>query len=118
MKKIILKKLLTWTALAALLMIGGPFLALQFAGWNAMGVCFLLFFAANPLFSAVCGAVAGANTRKLWALPLITAVLFLVGVWLFFEMGEPAFFIYFAGYLLIGALAMLISAVLKKRNNL
>ena len=110
-----MKKFITWSMLAALLMIGGPWVALQFPGYDAMGVCFILFFALNPLFSAVCGAFAGRNVRLLWALPIVTAGLFVVGVWIFFEMGEPAFLIYCAGYLLIGAVAMLISALIKRR---
>ena len=113
-----MKKLLTWTALAALLMIGGPFLALKLTGWNAMGACFLLFFAVDPLFSAACGAFAGTNIKKLWMLPVITAGLFLAGVWMLFDMGEPAFLLYFGGYLLIGVLAMVISAFVKKRKTL
>ena len=110
-----MKKFAIWTLLAALLMIGGPWVALQFPGYDAMGVCFILFFAVNPLFSAVCGAFAGRNVRRFWMLPIITSGLFVVGVWIFFEMGEPAFLIYGAGYLLIGAVAMVIFSLFKGR---
>ena len=80
-----------------------------------MAVCFILFFAVNPLFSAVCGAFAGKNIRQLWALPIITAGSFLAGVWLFFEMGEPAFLLYGGCYLMIGMITMLISAFMNKQ---
>ena len=110
-----MKPFMTWTILAMLLMIGCPWLAVEFAGSAGMAVCFILFFAVNPLFSVVCGAFAGKNIRQLWALPIITAGSFLAGVWLFFEMGEPAFLLYGGCYLLIGMIAMLISAFMNQR---
>ena len=112
-----MKKLLTWTLLAIFLMIGCPWLAVEFAGSAGMAVCFILFFAVNPLFSAVCGVFAGRNIKQLWSLPIITAVLFLAGVWLFFEMGEPAFLLYCGCYLIIGMIAMLISNFVSKRKQ-
>ena len=111
-----MKKIITWTIMASVLMIGFPWLAVTFAGSAGMAICFLLFFAINPVFSAACGAFAGKNVKQRWSLPVITAVLFLVGVWVFFEMGEPAFLRYAAYYLVIGIGAMLISAWIKKRK--
>ena len=110
-----MKPFMTWTILAILLMIGCPWLAVEFAGSAGMAVCFILFFAVNPLFSVVCGAFAGKNIRQLWTLPIITAGSFLAGVWLFFEMGEPAFLLYGGCYLMIGMIAMLISAFMNRR---
>ena len=110
-----MKPFMTWTILAMLLMIGCPWLAVEFAGSAGMAVCFILFFAVNPLFSVVCGAFAGKNIRQLWTLPMITAGSFLAGVWLFFEMGEPAFLLYGGCYLMIGMIAMLISAFMNKQ---
>ena len=110
-----MKKFITWSILSAFLMIGGPWVALQFPGLDAMGVCFLLFFAINPLFSAVCGAFAGRNISRSWLLPVVVAGLFVAGVWIFLDMGELDFLIYGAGYLLIGSVAMLISALIKRR---
>lgn len=112
-----MKKLIAWTAAAIFLMIGCPWLAAEFAGSAGMAICFILFFAVNPLFSAVCGLSAGRNLRTLWALPFITAALFLAGVWAFFEMAEPAFLLYCGGYLVIGIAAMLLSALVSKRKG-
>ena len=39
-----MKRIIFWTLAAALLMIGGPYFALKFPGWDAMAVFFLLFF--------------------------------------------------------------------------
>ena len=112
-----MKKFLFWTALAVVLMIGFPWLAVTFAGDAGMAICFILFFAINPVFSAVCGVFAGREVRLLWPLPIITATLFLAGVWIFFDMGEPAFLIYCGGYLIIGGLATLISALIKSSKQ-
>ena len=44
------------------------------------------------------------------------AGLFLAGVWIFFEMGETAFLLYGGCYLIIGIVAMLISAFINKKK--
>lgn len=111
-----MKKLLIWTICAMFLMLGCPWLAVKFAGSAGMAVCFILFFAINPLFSAVCGVFAGKNVKQLWTLPIITAGLFLTGTWLFFEIAEIAFLLYGGCYLIIGIIAMLISYSLHKRK--
>lgn len=109
-----MKKLITWPVSALILMIVFPWLSVEFAGSAGMAVCFILFFVINPLFSAVCGVFAGKNIKQLWALPIITAALFLAGVWMFFEMGEAAFLLYCSCYLIIGVIAMLISTYVNK----
>ena len=110
-----MKKTAVWIALAVLLMVGCPWLAVTFAGSAGMAVCFMLFFAVNPLFCLLCGVFAGRDIRRRWALPLVPAGLFLAGAWLFFDMGEPAFLLYCGCYLTIGAAAMLISAFVSKK---
>ena len=109
-----MKKIIVWTALASILMLGCPLLAVTYAGDAGMAICFLLFFAINPLFCVVCGAFAGREIKRLWTLPFMSAALFLAGVWLFFEMAEPAFLLYFVCYLIIGVAAMFISRLLNK----
>ena len=111
-----MKKEFGWAVAAAVLMIGCPWMAVAFAGDAGMAVCFLLFYAINPLFSALCGWAAGRDVRRLWFLPALTAVLFLLGVWIFFELGEPLFLLYGGAYLAIGFAAMLLRALLKKKK--
>ena len=112
-----MKKLLFWAVAVLVLMVGGPWVAVTFAGDAGMAVCFLLFFAVDPCFCAVAGAFAGQDIRRLWALPLTAPAAFLTGSWLFFEMGEPAFLMYAGIYLLIGSVAMGISALIKARKT-
>ncbi len=81
-----------------------------------MAACFILFFAMNPIYAIISGIKAGRDIRTLWALPIFTAVFFLAGTWLFFDMGETAFILYASIYLALGMAAMLISALMKKRQ--
>ena len=111
-----MKKLIGWTLLAIILMLGCPWLAVTFAGSSGMAVCFILFFAVNPVFSAVCGVFSGRKLRQRWPLPFLAAGLFVAGGCLFLEMGEIAFLLYGGCYLVIGVVAMLISALVQNRK--
>ena len=44
---------------------------------------------------------SGKDMKHLWSLPIISAVLFLIGTWLFFDMGETAFILYAVIYQLV-----------------
>ena len=111
-----MKKLFYYTLAAAIIMLVGPWIALQFPGLDAMGACFILFFTVNPLCAFICGAFAGIDARKLWSLPIIVALLFLSGVWVFIAPFESAFIIYAIGYLIIGFIGMLVRILLTKRK--
>ena len=96
----LMKKIL----LSVLIMILLPFLAVTFVkGDNGMAICFVLFYAINPLFSIY----IGYSTDK-WIYPIVNSLLFLVGTWIFFDMGEIAFIYYAIVYLLLGLITMLI----------
>lgn len=103
--------------LSALILLALPWLASAFVkGDGAMAVCLLLFFAVNPLYFVILGASAGKNIPQLWSLPLLSAILFLMGTWIFFDMGEAAFLMYAGVYLVLGVCAMVLSAFIRKRN--
>lgn len=112
-----MKKWLYWLLLSGILMIGGPWVAVTWLGDLGMAFCFLLFFAVNPLFSVFAGVYAGGDIKRLWSIPLVISALFLAGVWLFFDLGEPAFVSYGVVYLLIGTSAMLLSSFVKNRRD-
>ena len=112
------KNIILWLAASAVVMLAFPWLAVTFVkGDVGMAVCFLLFFAVNPLCSVINGAYAGKDVKYLWSLPVISAVLFLIGTWIFFDMGETAFILYAAVYLVIGIMAMLISMFIRKKTQ-
>ena len=107
--------LLTWLILTAVVMLVFPWLTYTFIkGDTGMAVCFVLFFVIDPLFSIICGVFASRNPKKLWACPLMTGILFILGCWMSFEMGEGAFVVYGIGYCAISAAAMGISVLYNK----
>lgn len=112
-----MKKYIHWIIAAMFLMIGCPWLAVRFAGDAGMAICFILFFAVDPLFSVFCGIFSGSQLRLYWSLPLLNAALFLLGSWIFFDMGEPAFLQYAGCYLMIGTAAMLLTAFVKSKKE-
>ena len=112
------KNIILWLAASVVVMLALPWLAATFVKGDAgMAVCFLLFFAVNPLYSVLIGAFAGKDVKHLWSLPVISAVLFLIGTWIFFDMGETAFILYAVVYLVLGIAAMLISMLIRKKSQ-
>ena len=110
------KTLWVWLAVLAAVMLLLPWLVVLLVRGDAgMAVCFLLFFAVNPLCAIFCGAVAGRSPKKLWVLPVSAAVLFVLGTWLVFEAGERAFLLYGVVYLLLGLAAMAVSWLLRRK---
>lgn len=109
----------TWklTLLSAAVMLGLPWLAVTLVSGDAgMAVCFLLFFAVDPIFSVVCGIFTGKDMKKLWFQPILPPLFFLIGAWWFFSFGEPAFLLYAAVYLLLGCLATVVSSAFRSRK--
>lgn len=103
---------------AVLIMLGLPWAAVTFAPGDAgMAICFLLFFAVDPVYAVIVGCLAGRDVRKLWFQPLLTALLFLAGTWVMFDMGEPAFVRYALVYLALGYGAMGIRWIVKNRDK-
>ena len=114
--KIMKKRVVMWVAASAIIMLVLPWLAVTFVKGDAgMAVCFLLFYAVNPIYSLIIGAFAGKYIKHLCSLPFISSVLYLFGVWIFFDMGEIAFIMYAAVYLALGMAAMLISLLVRKK---
>ena len=103
------------SAVVALLL---PWLAVTLVkGDGGMAVCFLLFFAVNPIAAVLLGVFSGGNVRMAWFQPLLFAALFLLGTWAFFTMAEMAFVLYAAAYLILGYAAMLLTWCAAKRKR-
>ena len=112
-----MKKLILWIIASAVIMLAFPWVAVTFIkGDGGMAVCFILFFVLNPIYVICAGVYAGKDKKRLWALPILTALFFLAGTWLFFDMGEKAFVLYALVYLFLGVVAMLISMFIKKKH--
>ena len=117
-RKAKIKKAVLWIVLSAFIMIALPWLTVRFVRGDAgMAVCFVLFFALDPLWSSVLGVFSGGDPKARWFLPILSAAFFLAGTWLCFDPGEKAFLLYAAIYLILGGAAMLISFYAKKRRQ-
>lgn len=96
-----------WTAVTVAVMFVLPFAVARFASeCSGMALCMMLFFIVNPIWSVILGIRCGRNVRQMWNLPLVSAVLFLAGAWLFFDIKEAWFIIYPASYLIVAWTAM------------
>ena len=105
-----------WFIISAVIMLALPGLAVSFIkGDGGMAVCFILFFAINPIYSVIMGVFAGKNVKRLWGMPVISTVLFLLGSWIFFSMGEKAFILYAGVYLILGIAAMAVSMIIHRK---
>lgn len=104
-------KLAGWLTGTAAVMLLLPWMAITFvessAGWI---VTLLLFFVVNPIYTVIAGVFAGKHLKELWSVPVLAAILFLLGAWIFFDMGEGAFVIYAGIYLAIGMVSMFVSS--------
>lgn len=104
---------------SALIMLFFPWCAMTFIkGDGGMAACFMLFFVINPIASVNVGIFSGKNIRASWFQPILLAILFLIGTWIFFDMGEQVFILYAVVYLLLGCIAMLIGAFIVNRRRL
>lgn len=112
------KTFIQWLIISAIIMLMLPWLAVTFVKSDAgMAVCFMLFFAVNPVYFVVIGVFAGKDMKHLWSLPVVSAILFLIGTGVFFDMGETAFILYAMIYLILGVLSMLLSMLISKKMN-
>lgn len=105
-----------WVMISMVIMLVLPWLAVSFVKGDAgMAVCFILFFAVNPIYSVIMGVFSGKNIKSLWGMPVISAILFLLGSWIFFSIGEKAFILYAGVYLILGIAAMTISMIIHRK---
>ncbi len=113
-----MKKIFPWLIASAAILLALPWLAVTFVESDAgMAVSLFLFFVLNPIYAICTGAYAGKDIKRFWALPVITALFFLAGAWLFFGMGESDFILYPLVYLLLGMAAMLLSQFVRKKRQ-
>ncbi len=114
-----MKKVSFLVILSTFMMFVLPWAAVTFIpGDNGMAVCFLLFYAIYPLYCLFLGVEAGKTIKTSWYLPFLSALFFLLGTWIFFDMGEKAFLLYAFFYLVLGYLSLGITYLICHRRDL
>ncbi|WP_417306692.1 hypothetical protein [Dysosmobacter sp.] len=64
-----MKKMIPWIIASAVIMLVFPWLAVTFVkGDGGMAVCFILFFALNPIYAIFAGVQASRDVKRFWAL--------------------------------------------------
>ena len=112
------KKPIFWLVLSVLVMLLLPWLAVRFVRSDAgMAAVMVLFFVIDPGFSIAAGYYAGKQISRFWWLPALSAGLFLLGAWLFFELEDSAFWTYAGIYYALGMEAMLVSRLITGRRE-
>lgn len=82
-----------------------------------MAVMIILLFTVNPLFSIFLGMFCGADLKKMWYMPLLSALTFLVSSWIIFGF-DIDFSIYAAVYLIAGYFSAFLRRYINKLINL
>ncbi len=104
-----------WLGITMVVMFVLPFVVARCVSECAgMACCMLLFLVINPFYSMVIGTVAGKCVKKLWSLPVLSAAMFLAGVWICFTADELWFLVYAGAYLAIGLVSMAAVSLCRK----
>ena len=80
-----------------------------------MGVMIFLFFIINPIATAIINFMIGKDIKKLWWIPILFCVVFLLSYWLMLKEIVLDLLLYAGFYLIIGLLFMSISQFIKKK---
>ena len=106
-----MRKFLDWLAISIFVMFLLPWMVQAFVKGDAsIGALLLLLYVVNPVYSGILGWFSGKDIRKLWFLPIFSALLFLSG-----GIRNPSLWAFAGVYLALGIALMLLSAFLKKR---
>lgn len=112
------RAIIIWLSVTIIVMFALPFAVASLASeCSGMALCMMLFFIVNPIYSAILGYSCGKDIKKMWNLPLVSALAFLAGTWIFFDIHELWFIVYATVYLAISWTAMAISKHINSPNK-
>ena len=82
-----------------------------------MGIMIILFFIINPIAAAIINSMIGTDVKKMWWLPLLFSIMFLLSYWLILEEIILDLTFYAVIYMIIGIISMITSCILKKKSK-
>lgn len=113
-----MNKKIFWYFLSFFVMIVLPFLAVHFVSAdNGMAICFILFYAINPMYFAMVGLVAGLNGKCMEEIPYFGVILFLLGIIFVIGSTDWSFAYFCICYIIICCLTQYVGIYLKRRKN-
>ena len=80
-----------------------------------MGIMIILFFVVNPITTAIVNSMIGKDIKKLWYVPILFCIAFLLSYWLVLNEIILDLIFYAAIYMLIGIIFMIGSWLLVKK---
>lgn len=105
------KRILIWSAASIGILLLLPWLLISLVPADScMLAILLMLFLINPFYSIATGIFAAQEWKKLYALPVLSSILFSCSAWFIFQMYASALFVYAGIYLVLGIAAMLVSA--------
>lgn len=111
-----MKKALIWLLSSIIIMLGIPLIINILKVYPGMMYALILVYCVNPIYSGFLGYYTGRNIKELWILPVVPAVLFLLGAHLIYKMAFKTYIIHFFIYLLISYIAALVSVKKRKKE--
>jgi len=84
--------------------------------YEFMGIMVFLFFVVNPITAAIINSMIGSDVKKMWWMPILLCIIFLLSYWL--VLGEIILDLIFYSvfYLIIGIIFMCISLVITNKK--
>ena len=80
-----------------------------------MGITIMLFFVVNPLTTAIINSMIGKDIKKMWWLPILFCIVFLLSYWLVLEEIILDLVFYSVIYVIIGLIFMIGSWYFRKK---
>ena len=112
------KKLIIITIAAILVLVIIPLIFINLAQPHEfMGIMILLFFIINPILVIFVNLIIGKYMKKLWWIPLMFSIIFLISYWIILEEIIFDLIVYAIMYLIIGLIVMFISFFISKKRK-
>ena len=80
-----------------------------------MGITMMLFFVVNPLTTAIINSMIGKDIKKMWWMPILFCIVFLLSYWLVLEEIILDLIFYAVIYIIIGIIFMICSWFFTKK---
>ena len=109
------KMIVTFIIMIAILFVL-PFILVKVAEPHEfMGIMILLFFVVNPITAAVVNSLIGKYAKKLWWMPVLFPIAFLVSYWIVLEEIIIDLLFYAVIYFVIGLIFMIGSLFIARK---
>ena len=112
------KKIIIISTIMLLILFTLPFILTKLSQPHEfMGIMIFLFFIINPITAAVVNALIGKDIKKLWYIPILFPIIFLLSYWIILSEVITDLVFYAVIYLIVGLIFMIGSFVISNLNK-